>query len=68
MAKEKLTIKQCTQCAAPLPKRGWSCEYCGTSFEVAYETPQFNLGRVRPTHDWGTISTSSVCMTLSDWD
>ena len=58
--------KQCTQCAAPLPESGWTCEYCGTSFEIAYETPAFNFGRIRPTFD-GCTSSASVYLTMSDW-
>ena len=67
MSEEKLKKKQCTQCAAPLPKSGWTCEYCGTSFEAPYTTPPFNFGRVVPTSDYSSITTTSVYLTMSGW-
>ena len=59
----KLTPLQCSQCAAPLPKNGWTCEYCGTSFQ---ETPlnlsRYAVTKVKP-DDTMLTTVSTTCLT-----
>ncbi len=62
---KKLIKLQCSQCAAPLPRNGWTCEYCGTSFkETPLDVRPYRVSAPEPIEDMPT-TVSTCCLTMS---
>lgn len=62
----KLTPLKCTQCGAPLPRSGWTCDYCGTSYQkTPLDLSRYGTRKTAPDYDMPVTTTQSVCLTMS---